>query len=525
MCCAIVLRTVSDPSRNFSMDDSDRGAIPLLVADDNSFAQPAEETPKDAGNVAYMIFFLMGAGTLLPWNVFINASAYFGVRFRGTAFAITFESWFGIAFNCTNILGLWLMTRHQDAVPPRMRVMLPFFLNGLVFLATTALVCTSPQSIAGDPLFVITILCCLASGACTALLQGGIFGLAAQFPGMYTQAVMGGQGLAGVAVSVASIATTAGTPKPPTCDGTALTCMDGTAATEGCMWDGAACSYEETYAHVKWSNFAYFLIASLFVLVCIWGYRTLERLPFALHYAPETLTPRTSRYRAAREEMLHDELKRNSFAMDGKAGPEGANAASLEQAGDHEPKSASAEDTAFVRAKIQHLALGVFNVFLVSLALFPAITANITATSSSSSRFFGDLFVPFSFLNFNLFDFVGRTLAGVNHTALSERGLVIASFSRWVFLPLFMLCHVDKSSIPTAFKSDFFPIVFMVLFACSNGYLSSCMMMRGPGLVPKEFQELAGTTMVFALSCGLGAGSIMSFAVHAFICQCNPFAG
>ena len=48
------------------MDDSDRGAIPLLVADDNSFAQPAEETPKDTGNVAYMIFFLMGAGTLLP---------------------------------------------------------------------------------------------------------------------------------------------------------------------------------------------------------------------------------------------------------------------------------------------------------------------------------------------------------------------------------------------------------------------------------------------------------------------------
>ena len=30
----------------------------------------------------------------------------------------------------------------------------------------------------------------------TALLQGGIFGLAAQFPGVYTQAVMGGQGMA-----------------------------------------------------------------------------------------------------------------------------------------------------------------------------------------------------------------------------------------------------------------------------------------------------------------------------------------
>ena len=77
--------------------------------------------PVDTGYVAYLIFFLMGAGTLLPWNIFINAAPYFKVRFAGTHFSDNFESFFGIGFNITNVLGLWLLTKHQHRVPPRMR--------------------------------------------------------------------------------------------------------------------------------------------------------------------------------------------------------------------------------------------------------------------------------------------------------------------------------------------------------------------------------------------------------------------
>jgi hypothetical protein len=41
---------------------------------------------------------------------------------------------------------------------------------------------------------------------------GGIFGMAGQFPAIYTQAIMSGQGLAGLIVSVASILTTLAAP-------------------------------------------------------------------------------------------------------------------------------------------------------------------------------------------------------------------------------------------------------------------------------------------------------------------------
>jgi hypothetical protein len=40
------------------------------------------------------------------------------------------------------------------------------------------------------------------------------------------------------------------------------------------------------------------------------------------------------------------------------------------------------------------------------------VTAKI-GSNNTSNRFFGDLFVPFSFLMFNGWDFIGRALAGV----------------------------------------------------------------------------------------------------------------
>ena len=151
-------------------------------------------------------------------------------------------------------------------------------------------------------------------------------------------------------------------------------------------------------------------------------------------------------------------------------------------------------------------------------------------TQSTSSRFFNDLFVPFSFLMFNLNDFIGRSLAGCCSARLSRgreghTALVASAWVRWIFFPLFMLCNVDKTQLPIVFTSDAFPIIFMVIFALSNGYLSSVMMMTAPTLVPPKFQELAGTYMVFMLLCGLGLGSLASFGVHAIVCQCNPFSG
>ena len=59
-----------------------------------------------------------------------------------------------------------------------------------------------------DFLFYFTCLSLAVVGICTALMSGGVFGLAGIFPQICTQALMSGQGLAGVIVSLSSIFTT-----------------------------------------------------------------------------------------------------------------------------------------------------------------------------------------------------------------------------------------------------------------------------------------------------------------------------
>lgn len=52
---------------------------------------------------------------------------------------------------------------------------------------------------------------------------------------------------------------------------------------------------------------------------------------------------------------------------------------------------------------------------------------------------------------------------------------------RVVFVPLFLLCNVQpRSHLPVVFTNDIAPIIFMWLFAMSNGYLGTLCMMYGP---------------------------------------------
>ena len=68
------------------------------------------------------------------------------------------------------------------------------------------------------------------------------------------------------------------------------------------------------------------------------------------------------------------------------------------------------------------------------------------------------------------------------------------------------------------FSSDAWPILFMIFFALSNGYVASLCMMLGAGLAEGREAALSGTIMVFALTAGLMFGAILSFLV-VFISQ------
>ena len=167
-----------------------------------------------------------------------------------------------------------------------------------------------------------------------------------------------------------------------------------------------------------------------------------------------------------------------------------------------------------IYAQIAPSAWAVFGVFFITLGIFPSLTVHIAPSTTSTNVFFTKLWVPFSFLNFNLCDFVGRTLAGKGTFLKSPSALLAASVARVAFVPLFMFCNRGPDfhpGWPVLFAHDAYPILFMALFALSNGYVSTRLMMIGPAKVPMEQQEVAGTIMVAFLVTGLALGSAASF--------------
>jgi equilibrative nucleoside transporter 1/2/3 len=74
------------------------------------------------------------------------------------------------------------------------------------------------------------------------------------------------------------------------------------------------------------------------------------------------------------------------------------------------------------------------------------------------------------------------------------------------------------SRLPIVFNNDSLPILFMILFAFSNGYIGSQCMMMGPSMVSVKDAPVAGSIMIFALTAGLLAGACFSF-VTIYISQ------
>jgi len=436
---------------------------PLVVPDPSTSGQ----------SLIYPIFFMLGVGSLFPWNCFINATSYFSARFCGSARSDDYLPFFSCVFNLTEVAALVCCVKYGWST-----VTGPLITYTCVFGVTAALVLF--HDVSADFLFYFTALSLAVVGVCTALMSGGVFGLAGIFPPICTQALMSGQGLAGVVVSLSSIFTTLGAAEDDGCD------ADDDATTETCK--------EYT---TDWAAFSYFVVAVITLLLCIVSYAVLDRLPITRYYRRKASS--ASADPSGTEDLSSPLIE----VMAGSPSSPGS------------PSSSSGKVNR-VMSTVRAPAFAVFTCFAVTLALFPTITSRIESQDrceEGSNRFFNDLFVPFSFLMFNLFDFVGRVVPGffdVDEKAL-KRGTVTFSLLRFVFFPLFLLCNVKGTILPTLFASDAFPLVIMAFFAFTNGLTSSYSMMLGPQLVQAKDQELTGTVMIFMLSSGLMMGSALSF--------------
>jgi solute carrier family 29 (equilibrative nucleoside transporter), member 1/2/3 len=481
----------------------------------------SSSVPVDAWHAAWLIFFLQGIGQLFPWNAFISASAYFSTRFCGTRYESSFENWFGLGYNIAAVLGLLLALRYQGCVAQRFQIQSGLAAAFAVFLTCALLV--GNTSISGNALFGITISLISISAVAVAFVQSGLFGLASAFPPSCTQAMMAGQGLAGLVVALASLLTTVSgpaAPLPADCAAAANFSSNTTNAAVAAATGAAVCA---PYV-VDSSTAAYFGVATGTLAACAAAFVLLERLPYSKHClavlaqrAPTAATAASAQRNGGYDLVSPLNGGFSDYEDDAITDSTFYSSTSSSSSSSRKWYSPPAVAAAAL-ASVRPLAYSVCAVFAVTLAVFPSTTAKIRSQSScdpAAPRFRRDLFTPFSFVVFNAADLGGRCLSGAQYSWLQLRtgALPVFTVARLALVPPLLLCRVDGSRLGTLLHNDAWPVVLVLLFGLSNGYLSSKCMMAGPACAPPVLKETAGTVMVLFLSLGLLLGSLLSFLV------------
>jgi equilibrative nucleoside transporter 1/2/3 len=294
--------------------------------------------------------------------------------------------------------------------------------------------------------FNLTIIMVIMTALCTALCQGGIFGFAGMLPPIYIQAVMSGNGLAGITTSIIRVITklTLESKKPITLETLNL------------------------------SAAIYFFVSAGVIIMCILSYFVMVRTRFVAHFLGTGAV-----WEEEKASLLSEE---EDLSIGYKASP-------------LPPVS-----TLQVLKKIWHMCFLVCFIFFVSLAIFPGISVTIESCYGPKSAM-ADWLPVLMIVVFNVFDFIGRTLPRFV-IMFGEKSIAIPIMLRVVLLPLFIFCIY-----PRLIVYDVIPLIFMAILALSNGYLSSITMMIAPGLVESHEREAAGTIMTFFLLLGICLGS------------------
>ncbi|KAA0707417.1 Equilibrative nucleoside transporter 1 [Triplophysa tibetana] len=435
------------------------------------------QVPKDKYNGVWLIFFMLGLGTLLPWNFFMTATMYFTSRLSDPQplnegnFSVNqteadtqsvLQSKFNNVMTLCAMLPLLVFSclnsvLHQR-IPQKFRIAGSLAAILLLFLLTAILVKVDMEPLTFFGITMIKIICINSFGA---ILQGSLFGMAGVLPASYTTPIMSGQGLAGTFAAFAMIC----------------------AITSG--------------STLKDSAFGYFITACVVIAIAMASYVALPKLPFYQHYHSNQSNPDEDEENKLRL-MKKDQNKQELSTVE-------------------ERKQTTSVMSIF--KKIWVMALSVCFAFTITIGTFPAVTVDVKSTIGDGGAW-EKYFIPVScFLFFNMFDWAGRSLTAVcmwpGKDSKLLPGLLLA---RVIFVPLFMLCNVQpRYNLPVYFTHDGWFIAFIILFAFSNGYLASLCMCFGPKKVDPSEAETAGAIMAFFLSLGLALGASLSFLFRGII--------
>jgi len=444
-----------------------------------------EDMNQEVSTIGYNMFIIVGLTMVCAWNLWITAVPFFKNRLSGTIFQDNFQNYISFVFMLTSTISSFITLKIQEKIDINKRILGSLMILLICFLATTVL--SLLPNMNPYAFFITIMILIVISAVSTAIFQNGGFGLAAQLPSMYMQGIMNGQGLAGAVVVVIQIAIVMNTQDTD----------------------------NDTSPGFLKNMYLYFFSVVLITLVCLVGYLTIIRKIASKAINESINNSKNERASNSNEEtplIQHNETDQRS----------------TNNTNSNEQKVYKT----FKKIKIQALAL--FLTFVITLSLFPSVVSGIESINKeTNSSYYNNLFVSIGFLIFTLCDWLGKVMPGYPKFVIRNTRIInMASFSRIIFILLFMVCNVQfkdsygnplDRTLPIIIRSDLLYFVILAIFSVSSGYISSLLLMITPDLVEDDEKELSGSIMVFVLSFGLASGSIFSFAIRAMLCKCNPF--
>ncbi|KAI2651278.1 Equilibrative nucleoside transporter 2 [Labeo rohita] len=439
----------------------------------------------DKSGLVAVIFFLLGMGTLLPWNFFITAMNYFTDRLKNDTNSTQPDTYmFGNKSVLLAQLPLLLFTLLNSFLYQHMVFIL------LLFILTAILVKVKMDQ---DHFFSITMATIWFINMFGAVLQGSLFGLVGKMPPRFSSLFMSGQAVAGIFSGIAMLLSNI---------------------------------YETDSESSALGYFITPCVATLLTLCC---YLILPHLRFAQLHLENVSTKTTLKEPSANSSEI-GEVKLNRFDDIGET-------EACEKLNELKQEEKSTVPQVF--KKIWVMALCVTCVFAVTLSVFPAITINTKPSGlfegkgESAEIFKAHVFCLSKHFDSHLFstyrehlytivfihclqcDGLGWQKPPFSSSVGESRRSIFVLFQnsqpsmkshlfplfvvlRVVFIPALMLCNVQpRFSLPVFFKHDMAYIIIM--------------------LVRPKDAETAGALMTFFLALGLSLGAALSFGLKMLL--------
>ncbi|KAK6341196.1 hypothetical protein TWF696_008283 [Orbilia brochopaga] len=417
----------------------------------------------------YTVFLVLGVAMLWAWNCFLAAAAYFQGRFRDNKTILdTFQSSIMTVSTVTTLLTTLALSHLQRTAHYPRRITCALIINIVVFilLALSTILFTG---ISAGAYLAFTLVMVLSTAMAAGFFQNGLFAYVGPFGPIYAQAVMAGQGVAGVLPAIAQmISVLAIPPRAP----------------EEERSESQQGPTKPPEASPK-SAFAYFLTATAVSGAALFLFFILM-----------------SRHNATDKE-----------ARDQPNGGGGSSHPIVDELAEPDAIREPRKHTSLLTL-LRKLPLPAFTIFFTFALtmVFPVFTQAILSVNPPSTSVVTrpEVFIPFAFLVWNLGDLLGRVVCGVPGVVCRNPQLLAAgAAARVLWIPLYLLCNVKGRGARV--DSDWFYWVVQVTFGVTNGYIGSSTMMLGPTLVEEEEVAAAGGFMGLCLVAGLAAGSAASF--------------